>query len=143
MINKDIDPIAEMLGFCPPRHARFLGGGPKLSAGLSVDEREQLLEKENELARLRDEEQRDFMLQQEEMRVAREESQRLLTQQEEASRTAELERLETAGAEVAEDISEPADTDTSVADMFAALAFGTEFIGDEEEAAPSEPVYPE
>ncbi len=91
------------------------------------------MERENELAAERDQEQRDFLALQEEQRLAREESQRLLVQQEEEARLAELERLETEGAEVAESLEEPVDVDTSVADMFASLAFGTEFIGDDED----------
>jgi len=107
--------------------------GPSVPAGMSGAERERLLEKEAELARIRDEEQREFLSMQEEQRLAREEAQRTLTQQEEAARLAELERLETEGADVAETLEEPEDKDTTVADMFASLAFGTEFVGDTEE----------
>ena len=108
-------------------------GGPSIPEGMSAADRERLLGRENELAAERDQEQRDFLALQEEQRLAREESQRLLVQQEEEARLAELERLETEGAEVAESLEEPIDVDTSVADMFASLAFGTEFIGDDED----------
>ena len=111
---------------------RHFGGGPKIPAGMSAADREGLLEKEGELASIRDQEQRDFLSLQEEQRLSREDSQRLLAQQEEASRLAELERLETEGADVAETMEEPIDKDTGVADMFASLAFGTEFVSDDE-----------
>lgn len=108
-------------------------GGPSIPEGMSAADRERLLERENELAAEREQEQRDFLALQEEQRLAREESQRLLTQQEEEARLAELERLETEGAEVSESIEDPVDIDTSVADMFASLAFGTEFVKDKKE----------
>ena len=111
----------------------FRHKGPSIPAGMSKADREALLVKENELASLRDQEQRDFLALQEEQRMAREDSQRMLAEQEESARLAELERLETEGADVAETMEEPIDKDTSVADMFASLAFGTEFIGDEED----------
>ena len=110
----------------------FLHGGPTIPAGMSAADREGLLEKEGELASIRDQEQRDFLSLQEEQRLSREDSQRLLAQQEEASRISDLERLETEGADVAETMEEPIDKDTGVADMFASLAFGTEFVSDDE-----------
>jgi len=113
----------------------FRHKGPSMSGGMSAADREALLVKENELASLRDQEQRDFLALQEEQRMAREDSQRMLAEQEESARLAELERLETEGADVAETMEEPIDKDTSVADMFASLAFGTEFIGDEEDVS--------
>jgi len=114
----------------------FRHGGPGYPVGMSGEEREALLEKEAELASIRDEEQRNFLALQEEQRLAREEAQRTLSQQEEESRLAELERLETEGGEVSESLEDPLDVDTTVADMFASLAFGTEFVkdGEEEEA---------
>ena len=118
-----------------------MGGAPTPDRQ-SAEEQMAILEKESELASARDEEQRQFVMLQEEQRMAREEAQRLLTQQEEASRLSEIERLETAGAGVAETLVDPIDTDTSMADMFAALAFGTEFVG-EGEAGPEGPPYPE
>ena len=111
----------------------FLFSGPSIPAGMTAAEREGLLQKESELAAIRDQEQRDFLALQEEQRLAREDSQRVMAQQEEAARLAELERLETEGADVAETMEEPVDKDTSVADMFASLAFGTEFVSDSEE----------
>ena len=123
---------------------RFLQfGGPNIPAGMSAAVRERLLEKESELARIRDEEQREFLDIQERQRVAREESQRTLAQQEEASRLAEIERLETEGADVAETLEDPEDIDTTVADMFASLAFGTEFVSDVEEEESLEEERPE
>jgi hypothetical protein len=123
---------------------RHFGGGPSIPAGMSGAERESLLAKEAELASIRDQEQRDFLSLQEEQRLAREDNQRVMAQQEEESRLAELERLELEGADVAEEMEEPIDTDTGVADMFASLAFGTEFVGDsEEEAVTDEQVRPE
>ncbi len=113
-------------------------GGPSMPAGMTAEDRAMLLEKEQEMARVQDEEQREFLALQEEQRLAREESQRLLAQQEEEARLAELERLETEGAEVAESLEEPVDVDTTVADMFAALAFGTEFVGEDETAEVAE-----
>jgi membrane protein involved in colicin uptake len=108
-------------------------GAPKISGGMSLADRESILEKENEYARIRDEEQREFLNIQEQQRMAREESQRSFTKQEEAARLEELERQETEGAEVSETLAEPQDVDTTMADMFASLAYGTEFIGQGEE----------
>ena len=123
---------------------RFLQfSGPSIPPGLSAADRERLLEKESELARIRDEEQREFLDIQERQRVAREESQRTLAQQEEAARLAEIERLETEGADVAETLEDPEDIDTTVADMFASLAFGTEFVSDVEEEESLEEERPE
>ena len=123
---------------------RFLQfSGPSVQQGLSASDRERLLEKESELARIRDEEQREFLAIQERQRVAREESQRTLAQQEEASRLAEIERLETEGADVSETLEDPEDIDTTVADMFASLAFGTEFVSDVEEEESLEEERPE
>ncbi len=117
------------------------GGGPSIPAvpaGMTGAERESLLAKESELASIRDQEQRDFLSLQEEQRLAREDHQRVMAQQEEESRLAELERLELEGADVAEEMEEPVDKDTGVADMFASLAFGTEFVGDSEEEVSSD-----
>ena len=123
---------------------RFLQfSGPSVQQGLSAADRERLLEKESELARIRDEEQREFLAIQERQRVAREESQRTLAQQEEAARLAEIERLETEGADVSETLEDPEDIDTTVADMFASLAFGTEFVSDVEEEESLEEERPE
>lgn len=108
-------------------------GAPTVTGGMTSEQRESLLEKENEFARIRDEEQREFLNMQEQQRMAREDSQRSLVKQEEAARLEELERKETEGAEVSETLAEPQDVDTTMADMFASLAYGTEFIGEGEE----------
>jgi hypothetical protein len=120
-------------------------GGPNIPAGMSAADRESLLAKESELASIRDQEQRDFLSLQEEQRMAREDNQRVMAEQEESARLAELERLETEGADVAETMEEPIDKDTGVADMFASLAFGTEFVSDDvdESIAADEQARPE
>jgi hypothetical protein len=105
-------------------------------AGISAEERMQFLEKEQSLADEREEKQRDFMLQQENMRQAQEAASRKLIEQEEASRIAELERMEREGADVAEGLAESGEVDTSVADMYSALASGTEFISEDEDETP-------
>ena len=121
-------------------HPLFFGGGPsgEMPAGLSAAEQESLLQKESELAAERDLAQREFLAEQEAQRSAREDAQRMLQQQEEEARLSELERLEKMGADVSESIEEPKDVDTSVADMFASLAFGTDFITESEEETTEE-----
>jgi len=102
---------------------------------LSAEEREALLEKEDELAKVRAEEQRDFLDEQEKMRMARESSQRLVLEQEEQARRSELERQERMGQEVSQELVEDVrDVDTNVADMFSALAYGTDFMSEEDDA---------
>jgi chromatin segregation and condensation protein Rec8/ScpA/Scc1 (kleisin family) len=107
-------------------------GSPKISGGMTLEQRQQLLESEERMSREREKFQREQMLEQESQRRARERAERGMLQQEEQARTAELERLEQEAAGVAEEAVEEDDVDTSVADMFAALAFGTDFIGDVE-----------
>ena len=92
---------------------------------LSAEEQENLLDKENELRQLRDQEQRDFLTQQESERVAQEKGQRLLAEQQEKARVAELERLEIEAGDLSSSIQEAPDADSSVANMFAALTYGT------------------
>ena len=107
--------------------------------GLSLEERERLLEKEEALARDRDAEQRAFLDEQEKMRLAREKSQRMMTEQEEKARQAELERQEQQAQEVAEGTVEGIeDVDTGVASMFSSLAFGTDFLDAGTESAEEE-----
>jgi len=98
---------------------------PTIPEGLSADEQAGLLRTENELAKQRDAEQREFMLAQEDEREAREKAQRLLVEQQEKMRVAELERLETEAMEVSQEMVDAADPDTEVADMYAALSQGT------------------
>ena len=103
----------------------FMAKG-SIPAGMSASQKADLLEKENELAMLRDKEQRDFLQMQEEQRMAREDQTRLLAEQEEKQRLAELERMEQEGADVSESIEATPDKDTTVTDMYAALSFGTD-----------------
>ena len=100
---------------------------------LSADEQERILEKEAELAKIRDEEARAFTQEQERMREGRERAQRMLLEQEEKTRETELRRQEGEAAEVTEEMAEEVDSDTSVASMFSALAYGTESLPEDAE----------
>ncbi len=107
--------------------------------GLSAADRERLLEKEDSLAKQRDEEQRAFLDEQESMRMAREQSQRMMTEQEEKARQTELERQEQSAQEVSESTSEMVeDVDGGVASMFSSLAYGTDFMSEENQENPEE-----
>ena len=108
-------------------------GSTKIDGGMTMAERQKLLEQENELARERESYQRAQLEEQEKQREAREDAQRKLMQVEERFRTQELAEMEREAAGVAEEGVGEEDVDTTVSDMFAALAYGTEFIGDEEE----------
>lgn len=108
--------------------------------GLSEAERSRLLEKEDELAKVRDQEQRDFLDEQERMRMAREKSQRMLTEQEEKARQSEIERQEQQAQEVSEGAEELVeDVDTDVSNMFSALAYGTDFMSETDATAEAPP----
>ena len=108
-------------------------GSPTIQGGMTMAERQQLLEQENQMAQEREAYQRAQLEEQEKRREAREDAQRRLNEVEERFRTQELAEMEKEAAGIAEEGVGEEDIDTSVADMFAALAYGTEFIGDEEE----------
>jgi len=101
-------------------------GGPKIDGGMSYEERQALLRDEQRMAEEREEHQREILALEEAQREARDRAQRLMREQEESQRLAEIERLEQEGAEVSEDIAEAVDEDTAAADMWTALAMGTQ-----------------
>ena len=108
------------------------GGGYR---GLNEDAQRRLMQEEADMDKARRLEERAYQEEQEKARLAREDAQRLLQQQEEEQRLRELEEQEQAGIDVASDLlTDEGDVDTGVADMFASLAFGTEFTSSEEEA---------
>tara|TARA_R100001015_G_C4632938_1_gene197191 strand:- start:1128 stop:1484 length:357 start_codon:yes stop_codon:yes gene_type:complete len=100
---------------------------------LSGEEQEKLLEKEAELAKVRDEEARAFTEEQERMREGRERAQRMLLEQEEKARQTELRQQESEAAEVTQELEEEVDSDSAVASMFSALAYGTEGLPEDME----------
>ena len=101
--------------------------GNRAPMGMSYDERMALLREEEMMAQEREERERGILEEQERQRLAREEAQRAYEQLEETERLAELERMETEGAEVSQEIEEEVDVDSSVAGLFSALAKGTGF----------------
>ena len=111
----------------------------EIPAGLSAQDRERLLIKEQALAQMRDEEQRAFLDEQEKMRLSREQSQRMMTEQEEKARQTELERQEQSAQQVSEDTVEMVDdVDTGVSSMFSSLAYGTDFLSEPDTENPEE-----
>lgn len=105
-------------------------GAPNIQGGMTAEEREDLLVKEEEMAMAREERQRALVEEQEESRLAREKAQRGLDQRAEEERVEELERLESEGAEVSEYLAETPDYEGTLSDLYAALAAGTGFTGE-------------
>jgi len=107
---------------------------------MTFEQHSLLLDKEAEIANLRDEQQRNFILEQEEMRLQQEEADRLRIQQEQTANEMELrqQEQEAAGAslDTGVDIIK-ADVDDVVANMYGALLGGVEAGG---EAAGGEPI---
>jgi hypothetical protein len=106
---------------------------------MSAGEREELMRVEDELARTRAEEEREFQARQEEQRLAREQAERLKNKQEEASRVARLEEMELAGAEEAAGQATVMDVDNTLSDMYAALGVGTGFVPPAKDAETARP----
>ena len=107
---------------------------------MTFEQHQMLLDQEADLAQVRDEQQRQFLLEQEQMRMEQEEAERLRIQQEEAAMEREMrqQEQEAAGAtlDTGVDIIE-ADVDDVVSNMYEALLGGVE-AGDDE--AGGEPI---
>jgi hypothetical protein len=108
------------------RHPLFFGG-VDMPAGMSSEERANLLTFENELAEERDVKARDFQLASEKRRETQELQIRKQTELTETQRIAELEAQEQAGIDAA-----PSDYDTNISDqenavtnMWSSLGQGT------------------
>ena len=116
-------PKMEMPQYVPPQQQA--GYEP-----MTFEDHMMLLEKEAELATLRDESQREFMLEQEEMRMALEETERLQVVQEEEAVAREQMRQEreAAGEPVTADTIQmiEGDVDDVVANMYEALLGGVD-----------------
>ena len=106
---------------------------------MTFEEHSLLLEKENELAAMRDESQRSFLLEQEELRLEQEEAQRVQIQQEEEALERELRQQEQEAASpiVAGTVEEiEGDVDDVVANMYEALLGGVEADDDGDGSEP-------
>ena len=99
-------------------------GGPGVAGGMTFEEREKLLETEQEFARAQQAEQRALLAAEEVQREARERAQRLQAEMEEGSRISEIERLEEEAAEESFAQAEDVDEDNTLSDMFSALFIG-------------------
>lgn len=115
-------------------------GGPTIQGGMTLEERQTLLQEEEQMAMEREERQRAIMEEQEASRLAREEAQRDLDERAEEERVAEIERLESEGAEVSEYLADNPDFDDTISNLFSALATGTGFIGDDGDDETTEPL---
>jgi len=109
------------------RHPLYFGG-PDMPAGLSMEDRASLLEKENLLAEERDAKAREFRLESERQRKTQETELAELTKRQEAERVAAIEDQEQAAAEYSEDESEVsmADRDRKITGMWGALSASQE-----------------
>ena len=103
-------------------------GAPKVQGGMTFEERQALLRDEERMAEEREAHQREILALEEAQREARERAQRMQSEQEEAARLAEIERMELEGAEVSQETEEATeqDTDVTVANLYSALALGTD-----------------
>ena len=99
------------------------GKGADIQGGMSKDERQALLDYENELAKSREKEAREALMKQERMRVAQERSQRSMLQQAEKERVETLEQMEVAASGAVQDPAEEMmkDRDRRATQMWAAL----------------------
>ena len=99
------------------------GKGADIQGGMSKDERQALLDYENELAKSREKEAREALMKQERMRVAQERSQRSMLQQAEKERVETLEQMEVAASGAVQDPAEEImkDRDRRATQMWAAL----------------------
>ena len=100
------------------------GGG----GGLKAEDQITVLKEEAMLNRMATQEERAYQLKLEKERNASDKAQRLLKDYEERSRVKEIDRLEVEGAEASENEASVIDTDTSLADLYAALSMGTDPI---------------
>jgi len=104
-----------------------LFGGPDIPAGMSAEERRDLLTFENELAGERDAKAREFQLESERRREGQEREIRKQTELTEQQRIAELEAMEQAGIDAAPSEYDAGilDQENAVTNMWSSLGQGT------------------
>jgi len=110
---------------------------PQQQPGMTFEQHRLLLEREAELARMRDEQQADFLAEQEALRLQQEEVDRERIAREEAELARQIAEQEQEAAEgvVADDLEQvQSDTDEAVANMYEALLGG---VGEEEDSEPT------
>jgi len=119
------------------RHPLFFGGGD-ISTGLSMEDREALLNKENLFAEERDIKAREFQMEMERQRKAQETEMEKLSKVQEAERVRNIEELERAAADYAPSETEAAmvDRDRRITGMWGALASSQEQQNEAEENRP-------
>ena len=113
-------------------------GGPDMPAGLSIEDRASLLEKENLLAEERDAKAREFQLESERQRKTQQTELAELTKRQEAERVAAIEAQEQAAAEYSDDTTEvaAADRERRITGMWGALASSQEQTNTTEDLRP-------